>query len=262
MAANSSRRTRLRPCAHCRRRQRRLLLSGASILTVVASLVAWAAVSLTAPPAMATAALDLNPKLAVITASQAHVYTQQEIHTILSNEFGQPVVAIPTHKATTHQTRTPTATATPARPAYTSPSVPTPTPTVVHSATRQAPPTDGSLASRLLAEAETQRGTPYVWGGAAPGGFDCSGLVYWAALRIGISNMPRDTYSMLGQGVSSGLLIPTSNPQPGDLAFFGSGHVELYVKSGETFGAQQPGTVVDFHSYGGGWVPTAFYAIR
>jgi cell wall-associated NlpC family hydrolase len=67
---------------------------------------------------------------------------------------------------------------------------------------------------------------------------------------------------MLGQGVSSGLLIPTSNPQPGDLAFFGSGHVELYVKPGETFGAQQPGTVVGFHPYSGGWVPTAFYAIR
>jgi cell wall-associated NlpC family hydrolase len=212
---------------------------------------------------MATAALDLNPKQAVIAASQAHVYTQQEIHTILSNEFGQPVVATPTHKATTHQTSTPTATTTPTRPAtYTPPSVPTPTPTVVHSATQQTLPTDGSLASRLLAEAETQQGTPYVWGGAAPGGFDCSGLVYWAALRIGISNMPRDTYSMLGQGVSSGLLIPTSNPQPGDLAFFGSGHVELYVKPGETFGAQQPGTVVGFHPYGGGWVPTAFYAIR
>jgi cell wall-associated NlpC family hydrolase len=66
---------------------------------------------------------------------------------------------------------------------------------------------------------------------------------------------------MLGQGVSSGLLVPTGNPQPGDLAFFGSGHVELYVSPGVFFGAQQTGTQVGFHNYGAYYPPTAYYSI-
>jgi hypothetical protein len=52
-----------------------------------------------------------------------------------------------------------------------------------------------------------------------------------------------------------------SSPEPGDLAFFGAGHVELYVKPGETFGALHGGTVVGFHPYGGWWVPTGFLRV-
>jgi cell wall-associated NlpC family hydrolase len=111
----------------------------------------------------------------------------------------------------------------------------------------------------LLAKAETQAGTPYVWGGAAPGGFDCSGLIYWAAMALGVQNMPRDTYSMLA--AAGGLLVQTDTPEPGDLAFFGSEHVELYVSPGVFFGAQQTGTLVGFHDYGTGYVPTAYYYV-
>ena len=120
--------------------------------------------------------------------------------------------------------------------------------------------TGSSLDGRLLAEAETQQGTPYVFGGDSPGGFDCSGLVYWAAQHIGVTGMPRDTFEMLAAAGS--VLIPVSRPSPGDLAFFGSGHVELYVSSERFFGAQQTGTLVGFHDYGGFYVPTAYYAVR
>ncbi len=124
-----------------------------------------------------------------------------------------------------------------------------------------APHTAGSsLDGRLLAEAETQQGTPYVFGGDAPGGFDCSGLVYWAAQRLGIAGMPRDTFEMLAAAGS--VLVPVSSPRPGDLAFFGSGHVELYVSSGRFFGAQQTGTLVGFHDYGSYYLPTAYYGVR
>jgi cell wall-associated NlpC family hydrolase len=104
-------------------------------------------------------------------------------------------------------------------------------------------------------------GVPYVYGGDTPGGFDCSGLVYWAAQQLGISGMPRDTYGMLAQGVSSGLLVQVAAPEYGDLAFFGSGHVEFYVKPGETFGSQQPGTAVGFHSYGDGYAPSEYFRV-
>jgi cell wall-associated NlpC family hydrolase len=258
-AANSSRRNRRRPCPHCRRRQRRLLTSALAIFITVASLATWATISLgSSPSAQAEDIIVHKPKLQAV--AQAPSYSQQEIRNLLSNEFAQAAQPTITHTPATHKSSAPRYTPRPSgSPTYTASPAPTPTPTVTH--TYAPPPTSGSLASRLLAEAETQQGTPYVWAGASPGGFDCSGLVYWSALQIGISNMPRDTYSMLGQGVSSGLLVPTSNPQPGDLAFFGSGHVELYVSPGETFGALQPGTVVGFHPYGGSWAPTAFYAI-
>jgi cell wall-associated NlpC family hydrolase len=167
-----------------------------------------------------------------------------------------PVVVTPTAQATTQAPS----------PDPTTPSVmPTPTSSQTGSSPAVAPTRTvsggGPLDQQLLAEAETQQGVPYVYAGDQPGGFDCSGLVYWAALQLGISGMPRDTYEMLEQGVSSGLLVETDNPQPGDLAFFGSGHVELYVQPGETFGAQKPGTDVDFHQYGGSWQPTAFYYV-
>lgn len=142
---------------------------------------------------------------------------------------------------------------------------PPPVPTPTQSSSSAPPPTStpsqagSSLGAELLAKAETQAGVPYVYGGDTPSGFDCSGLIYWAAQQIGLTGMPRDTYEMLGQGVSSGVLVPVTSPEPGDLAFFGTGHVELYVSSGRFFGAQQPGTVVGFHDYGTGYVPTAYY---
>ena len=165
-----------------------------------------------------------------------------------------------THPITTIYTATPTPTPTPTPTSTPTPTTAQPAPTYT-TTTTEAKPTSGSIGERLLAEAETQQGVPYVYGGDTPGGFDCSGLIYWAALRIGIASMPRDTFEMLNQGVSSGLLVQTGDPQPGDLAFFGSGHVELYVSPGNFFGAQQTGTLIGFHDYGTGYVPTAYYYV-
>jgi cell wall-associated NlpC family hydrolase len=162
-----------------------------------------------------------------------------------ADKYATPV-ATPTYQAST-----PTIMSTPT-PTYTPP--PSKAPIV---------PSDGSIGARLLAQAETMQGVPYVWAGDTPTGFDCSGLIYWAAAQIGIQNMPRDTYGMLDQGVSSGLLVPTSQPAPGDLAFFGSGHVELVTSQSDvTFGAQQPGKNVGFNTYyPPEYAPTAFYRV-
>lgn len=84
--------------------------------------------------------------------------------------------------------------------------------------------------------AETQAGKHYVYGAAGPSSYDCSGLVMRAYQHAGIS-LPHNTGSML----SSGKLVRTSHPHWGDLAFFGSGHVELFdywIRGGfESFGA-------------------------
>jgi cell wall-associated NlpC family hydrolase len=108
--------------------------------------------------------------------------------------------------------------------------------------------------------AVSQEGKPYTWGGTGPWGYDCSGLVVSAYLHEGI-RLPRTTYNMLG----TGLLIPERAPRTGDLAFFGSGHVELALAgSHTTFGAQQPGTVVWWHhwSYAWGYYPDMYFRVR
>jgi cell wall-associated NlpC family hydrolase len=118
--------------------------------------------------------------------------------------------------------------------------------------------TGSSLAARALAWAFAQAGKPYVWGGSGPGGFDCSGLVMAAYLHADGISLPHNTVAMLG----SGKLARTYSPQPGDAAFYGTGHVELYVRSGVTWGAHHSGTVIGFTYYAGSsWRPTAFYRV-
>ena len=119
-----------------------------------------------------------------------------------------------------------------------------------------------SIGNRILDMAETRTGDWYVYGGAGPSVFDCSGLVYWASHKLGV-NMPRTTYGMLSTGVSSGLLYQVSSPRRGDLAFYGSGHVEFVTTwYHTTFGAQNSGTRVGWHRWNAYWYPTMYFRIR
>lgn len=108
--------------------------------------------------------------------------------------------------------------------------------------------------------AETQTGAWYHWGGVGPyyDGYDCSGLVYAAFEHIGI-DIPRDTYEML----ASGHLRQVSTPRRGDLAFYGSGHVEFVTVWGPwvTFGAQDTGTQVGWHHASVWWHPTMYFEV-
>ncbi len=115
------------------------------------------------------------------------------------------------------------------------------------------------LPARLRAFywARTQYGKLYIFGGTGPGGYDCSGLVMEAYKHVGI-NLPRTTYEML----SSWHLVRVSVPQKGDLAFYGSGHVELYAHGDFTFGAHASGQIIGWIQFGPWWHPTAYYRIR
>ena len=115
------------------------------------------------------------------------------------------------------------------------------------------------LPARLRAFywARTQYGKPYVWGGTGPGGYDCSGLVMMAYRHAGI-NLPRTTYEML----RSWHLVRVSVPRRGDLAFYGSGHVEFYAHGDFTFGAHSAGTTIGWIQFGPWWHPTAYYRVR
>jgi cell wall-associated NlpC family hydrolase len=86
-----------------------------------------------------------------------------------------------------------------------------------------------SIGVQALRWALTRRGDPYVWGGAGPSDFDCSGLVMWAYAQVGIS-LPHFT----GFQWNSGVHVSRSQLQPGDLVFFfpDISHVGMYVGNG------------------------------
>jgi cell wall-associated NlpC family hydrolase len=119
------------------------------------------------------------------------------------------------------------------------------------------------LGQRVYAQAQTRAGDWYAWGGSGPSVFDCSGLVYWAARQQGVSNMPRTTYGMLAAGVYEGILRPTRYPVAGDLAFYGTGHVEFVARGHDvTFGALHTGAPVAYHFWGypgSYWRPTMYF---
>ena len=106
------------------------------------------------------------------------------------------------------------------------------------------PPEPPSLAERAVRLARSQLGVPYVWGGASPAGFDCSGLVSWVYGRLGI-DLPHNAAALYGVGRP----VPLSSLRPGDLVFFGGlGHVGLYVGSGRMIHAPQSGRSVEIEA--------------
>lgn len=108
----------------------------------------------------------------------------------------------------------------------------------------------GGDRGTVVQAALTQVGSAYVWGGAAPGGFDCSGLVMWAFQQAGIS-LPHSSQAQ-AQG---GQPVAVSDLQPGDVVTFYSdaSHSGIYVGDGmvihsSTYG--QPVRVVPMNAAG------------
>lgn len=101
---------------------------------------------------------------------------------------------------------------------------------------------DGTGALALKA-AMSRFDSPYVWGATGPGTFDCSGLVYWAFKKIGIT-MPRSS----AQQALVGRPVSRADLRPGDLIFFYHpvSHVGIYAGDGKVLNAVQTGDVVRY----------------
>ena len=115
----------------------------------------------------------------------------------------------------------------------------------------------GSGNSAVVAIAQRYLGVPYVYGGASPSGFDCSGLVMYCYAQVGIG---------LSHGATdqqrASTPVPISALQPGDLVFFGSAsysyHVGIYVGGGSMINAPHTGAVVSYGSISGAWIGGRF----
>jgi cell wall-associated NlpC family hydrolase len=142
---------------------------------------------------------------------------------------------------------------TPVAPAVPSPAQ-TPAATVPDTSTQSQAPTPstpstvgdgtGQNAVEAVNAAQSQRGVPYVWGGATPGeGFDCSGLTMWAWGQAGVS---------LAHGATEQYYeiqhVSMADLQPGDLIFYGNAsllyHVVMYIGDGMVVQAEETGTNV------------------
>lgn len=76
----------------------------------------------------------------------------------------------------------------------------------------------------MVRSATAMLGQPYRFGGAAPGGFDCSGLVIFAAQSAGLT-LPRTAAEQL----KSGVRIARTRLEAGDLVFMRLAHKDLHV---------------------------------
>ena len=130
-------------------------------------------------------------------------------------------------------------------------------------ASSSASSSSSSAGDAIVAAAKEYLGVPYVWGGASPSGFDCSGFTQYV-LRICGYSINRTATAQLDNGYS----VSYSDLQPGDLVFFHNtyntdapaSHVGIYVGGGEFIHAG--GSYVKISSLSSDYYATRYVGAR
>ena len=121
-----------------------------------------------------------------------------------------------------------------------------------------SPVSSSSEGERIVSEAKNYLGTPYVYGGSSPSGFDCSGFVQYVFRQCGYS-ITRTAVTQSYDGYS----VSTSSLQPGDILIFGNGsntgigHSGIYIGGGQFIHASSGGGRVMISE-----LSQAYYAAR
>lgn len=105
--------------------------------------------------------------------------------------------------------------------------------------------TGSNIATSAVAVAKQYLGWPYIWGGSDPsqGGFDCSGLLYYAYKQAGFTGWTcrETTYTLLEKGRR---VVSANDLKPGDMLFPHSGHVYMYIGNNQVIHAPDVGDVI------------------
>ena len=119
-------------------------------------------------------------------------------------------------------------------------------------------PMNATPGEKAVAAAREEIGQPYVSGGEseAEGGFDCSGLTYYAWKQAAGISIPRSSLAQYQWATK----IKKADLKPGDFVFYSSSgttgtvsHVALYSGDGKIIQAHKPGKPVDEVKMDGYW---------
>jgi len=132
-----------------------------------------------------------------------------------------------------------------------------------NNSTNSGTSTGSATGAQILAEAQKYLGTPYVYGGATPAGFDCSGFVYYVLKQFGYSpyRTPADQYRM-------GTYVAKTDLQVGDVVFFagtyasGISHVGIYAGNGQFIHSPNSRSTVSYADLTSGYWANHYYGAR
>jgi peptidoglycan DL-endopeptidase CwlO len=132
------------------------------------------------------------------------------------------------------------------------------TPPPVDSPTYSAPVAPSQYGG-VVGVAMQYLGTPYVWGGASPSGFDCSGFAMYVYAQVGVS-LPHNAAMQYN---TVGTYVPRDQLEPGDLVFFdGLGHMGIYIGGGQFIHSPHTGDVVKISSLSDSWYASTYVGAK
>lgn len=122
--------------------------------------------------------------------------------------------------------------------------------------------TASSTGSAIADFALKYLGSPYVYGGTSPSGFDCSGYAQYVYKNMGIS-INRTASTQYQQGVA----VSKANLQPGDLVFFANNgvsisHVSIYIGNNKIIHASTPSTGVIISDLSSNYYMNTYFGAR